>query len=149
MFYFLLTLWWQSYHNFFFQKSYYRYQDWWDNDLHFFFFLRGIDSRLYWLIITLYNWKEKMGHSSNQEIASSFSLVTLAKARVTLLQFNDTLTKETNWKLSQIRLMLLQEKWVIASKSASKTNKRPLKAHWPLAVAAIATLQSTTAKVMR
>ena len=36
-----------------------------------------------------------MGHSSNQEIASSFSLVTLAKARVTLLQFNDTLTKET------------------------------------------------------
>ena len=148
MFYFLLTLWWQSYHNLFFQKSYYRYQDWWDNDLHF-FFLRGIDSRLYWLIITLYNWKEKMGHSSNQEIASSFSLVTLAKARVTLLQFNDTLTKETKWKLSQIRLMLLQEKWAIASKSASITNKRPLKAHWPLAVAAIAALQSTTAKVTR
>ena len=90
-----------------------------------------------------------MGHSSNQEIASSFSLVTLAKARVTLLQFNDTLRKETKWKLSQIRLMLQQEKWAIASKSASKTNKRLLKAHWPLAVVAIAALQSTAAKVTR
>lgn len=71
-----------------------------------------------------------MGHSSNQEIASSSSLATLTKAKVTLLQFNDTLAKETKWKLSQIILMSLQEKGAIVAlqkRSAAKINRSAAK----------------------